>query len=320
MGLATPAEMGSFAELRAAFDAQLSYIVEEIVTAANRADSAHAAHRRYPLMSLFIDDCLAQARDVCAGGARYNLTGFVAGGLPNLVNSLAAIRSCVFEQRQVSWAELTDALRTNFAHAESLRRRLLSAPKWGNADPRVDAFSGEIADRLYNELAPRANARGGRWQMALYSFVANHWMGERAGASADGRLAGDILTRNLNPTWGTDRKGPTAVLHSLSQIDFTTAPDGSSLDLRFDPALFATSEDRQTFIGFLKAFVDLGIMEMQISVVDTATLLDARAHPERHPHLLVRVAGYSARFVDLSPQEQEEIIGRSLQRWGEAGA
>jgi pyruvate-formate lyase len=144
--------------------------------------------------------------------------------------------------------------------------------------------------------------------------VTNHWMGNCLGASADGRPAGQILTRNLNPTWGSDRKGPTAILKSLSHIDFTAAPDGSSLDLRFDPALFTTPEQRQNFIGFLKAFVELGVMEMQISVVDTATLLDARQHPQNYPNLMVRVAGYSARFVDLTPLEQDEIIGRSQQQ------
>ena len=117
----------------------------------------------------------------------------------------------------------------------------------------------------------------------------------------------------MNPTWSSDRKGPTAILHSLSHIDFTTAPDGSSLDLRFDPATFATPELRRTFVDFLKAFVELGVMEMQITVVDTATLVDARIHPEMYPHLMVLVAGYSARFVDLIPVEQDEIIGRSQQ-------
>jgi choline trimethylamine-lyase len=315
VGCATPSVVHSIEELLSAFETQAHSLLEVIISATNRADSAHSSYRRYPLMSLFIDDCLSKAQDVCAGGARYNLTGCVFGGLPNVVNSLAAIQSSVFENQRITWPQLQEALRSNFAGSERLRQQLLAAPKWGNDDPRVDAFAAQINRQLYAELSPHTNARGGRWQLALYSFVANHWMGEKLGASADGRLARDILTRNLNPTWGTDHKGPTAVLRSLSQIDFTTAPDGSSLDLRFDPAMIQTPELRQTFIGFLKAFVELGIMEMQISVVDTETLLDARAHPEKHLNLLVRVAGYSARFVDLSPQEQDEIIGRSQQSW-----
>jgi formate C-acetyltransferase len=238
----------------------------------------------------------------------------VVGGLPNTVNSLSAIRRWVFETGSVSVAELVAGLRANFAGYEPLRRRLLSAPRWGNDEPQVDELAARITRRLYTELEGRRNARGGRWQLGLYSFVANHWMGQAAGASADGRLAGEMLTRNLNPAWGSDRKGPTAVLRSLSHIDFSLAPDGCSLDLRFSPVDFATPETRGKFIGFLKAFVALGVMQMGISVADTETLLDARAHPEKYPSLMVKVAGYSARFIDLSPQEQAELIGRSVQR------
>jgi formate C-acetyltransferase len=316
LGLATPpAEaLHSFDELLEAFWMQIHFVFDRLVLLTNQADAIHTTYRRYPLMSLFIDDCLPQARDVCAGGARYNLTGCVVGGLPNTVNSLSAIRRWVFETGSVSVAELVTGLRANFAGYEPLRRRLLSAPRWGNDEPQVDELAARITRRLYTELEGRRNARGGRWQLGLYSFVANHWMGQAAGASADGRLAGEMLTRNLNPAWGSDRKGPTAVLRSLSHIDFSLAPDGCSLDLRFAPADFATPETRGKFIGFLKAFVALGVMQMGISVADTETLLDARAHPEKYPSLMVKVAGYSARFIDLSPQEQAELIGRSVQR------
>jgi pyruvate-formate lyase len=311
-----PESFATFEELYAAFESQVRFALQHIVAATNRADLAHCAHRRYPLMSIFIDDCLAKAQDVCAGGARYNLFGCVVGGIPNLVNSLTAVRQCVYETHSMTLSDLLAALRTDFVGYASIRRQLLAAPKWGNDMAEVDSLAGRVANLLYNELSPQTNARGGRWQLALYSFVANHWMGSVLGASPDGRRARDILTRNMNPSWGSDRKGPTAILQSLSHIDYTTSPDGSSLDLRFDPATFATPELRQGFVAFLKAFVELGVMEMQITVVDTATLLDAQAHPEQYPHLLVRVAGYSARFVDLSPLEQDELIGRSQQRLG----
>jgi pyruvate-formate lyase len=316
LGAATPPaeRFASFDEVLNAFYSQVHQVFDWMVAAVNRADQEHCKYRRYPLMSLFIDDCLAKAKDVCAGGARYNLTGCVVAGLPNIVNSLAAIRRLVFEDRAFSMETLLAALRANFKGYEKVRQQLLAAPKWGNDLPEVDSLSTEVADRLYAELAPHRNARGGRWQLALYSFICNLWMGERDGATADGRLAGEMLTRNLNPTWGTDRLGPTAILKSLSHIDFSTSPDGSSLDLRFDPVIVQTPENRQAFIGFLKAFVNLKIMEMQISVVDTESLIDARAHPEKYPHLLVRVAGYSARFIDLPPEEQDELIGRSTQR------
>jgi formate C-acetyltransferase len=153
--------------------------------------------------------------------------------------------------------------------------------------------------------------RGGRFQLALYSFIDNNILGEATGASADGRLAGELPARNLNPAWGTDQNGPTAMLRSLGNIDFSKFPNGSALDLRLDPECVKTETSRETFAGFLKAFMDLGVM--QISMVDTETLLDARKRPEHYPDLMVKVAGYTARFVDLEPIEQDEVIGRNLQ-------
>ena len=304
-------EFESFDEVMEAFLAQLHYVSDWLAALVHDADRSHMANRRYPLMSLFIDDCLARGKDVCAGGARYNLTGCIAAGLPNVINCLGAIRERVFRQRALSMAQVTEALRANFAGHEDVRHELVTAPKWGNGDPRIDDLASIVTDALYDELAQRTNPRGGRWQLALYSFVANVPLGEAIGASADGRGSREILTRNLNPARGTDHEGPTAVLGSLSRIDFTKTPNGSALDLRFDPAPFLTPEGREKFVGFLKAFVNLGIMEMQATMVDTETLLAARRNPEQFPNLMVKVAGYSARFIDLPPHEQEEIIGRA---------
>jgi formate C-acetyltransferase len=225
-----------------------------------------------------------------------------------------AIKECVFSKKQMTMSELMTALRTDFDGQEQLRRQLLAAPKWGNGDNNMDVLATDVTEMLYSEFRHRANPRGGRWQLALYSFVANYGLGAAVGASADGRRAKTLLTRNLNPSWGTDREGPTGILRSLSNIDFTKFPNGSSLDLRFDPAPLLTKEGRAKFVGFLKGFVDLGVMTMQISMVDEETLRNAQQHPENYPHLMVKVAGYSARFIDLAPTEQEEIIRRTTQR------
>ena len=303
----------SFEDLMNSFRAQLHHACGAIIDFVNKADEVHMSQRRYPLMSLFIDECVDKGKDVCEGGARYNLTGAIIAGLPNVVNTLAAIRHVVYEHRSIGGAELFNALASDFAGLDDVRQRLLRSPKWGNGDNSVDPLASEVTEALYGEFSTIKNPRGGRWQVALYSFVSNYSMGEAVGASADGRHAGEMLTRNLNPSWGTDRNGPTAVLGSLSNIDFTKFPNGASLDLRFDPRELVTSEGKQRFIDFLKGFVNLGVMQMQLSMVDTKTLLDAKAHPDRWPNLLVKVAGYSARFVDLSEKEQEEIIERTAQ-------
>jgi pyruvate-formate lyase len=308
--------MESFDEVIEAFFTQLGVAREKLARLVNHTDASHSANRRYPLMSVLMEDCIGRGRDVCAGGARYNLTGCIIAGLPNVVNSLTALRERIFDQDCCTPAELLEALQRNFEGEEALRRLLLSAPKWGNGEADTDELARLVTDRLYEEYKGLVNARGGRWQLALYSFMANWGLGEVCAASADGRPAREHLTRNLNPTWGTDLSGPTAVLNSLSAIDFTQFPDGSALDLRFDPRLFETEAARQSFVGFLKAFVDLGVMEMQLSFADADTLRAAREHPEQHQHVMVRVAGYSARFIDLEAREQEEVINRTEQGWG----
>ncbi|HGJ65970.1 TPA: hypothetical protein ENS27_11360 [bacterium] len=309
-----PKKFDDFSDIMQSFSQQLHYVCDRLVALVNYADESHITNRRYPMMSLFFDDCIAKGKDVCSGGTRYNLTGCIVAGLPNVVNSLSAIKECVFIKQITSMSELISAIQADFDGYESLRRQLLLARKWGNGDTEVDLIAKEVTDMLYSEMRHRTNPRGGRWQLALYSFVANFGLGSVVGASADGRHAREMLTRNLNPSWGTDRQGPTGILRSLSSIDFTQFPNGSSLDLRFDPEPLQTSEGIDKFVGFLKAFVDLGVMTMQISMVDEETLLDARQHPENCPNLMVKVAGYSARFVELSAQEQEEIIRRTTQR------
>ncbi|MEK7397117.1 MAG: pyruvate formate lyase family protein, partial [Candidatus Poribacteria bacterium] len=309
-----PIKFDTFDDVMDSLSRQLHYICDKMVSLVNYADESHIANRRYPMMSLFIDDCIAKGKDVCTGGARYNLTGCIVAGLPNVVNSLCAIKECVFVKKLMTMAELIDALRKDFDGYEMMRRQLISAPKWGNGDPSVDLLASQVTDMLYAEMRHRTNPRGGRWQLALYSFVANYGLGSVIGASADGRHARDMLTRNLNPSWGTDRNGTTAVLRSLSNIDFTKFPNGSTLDLRFDPEPLHTWEGRGKFMGFLKVFVDLGVMTMQISMVDEETLRDAQKNPEKYQNLMVKVAGYSARFVELSAQEQEELIRRTTQR------
>ena len=318
VGLPTPpaTNFRSYDDLRNAFDRQLAFIIDTAIAYVNDDDRLRVAGRRFPMMSLFVDDCIAAGEDVCAGGARYDLTGMIIAGAPNVINSLAAITHCVFDTGRLTMEDMLAAIDNDFVGHEQTRSLLQRAPKWGNGDDLTGTIAHDITDRIYQHVSRHANARGGCWQAALYSFVANQFLGNLVGATPDGRGKGDLLTRNLNPTLGTDREGPTAVLQSLAHIDFTQFPNGGTLDLRFDPTPFLAEQGRSAFVAFLKSFVALKVMQMQISMVDTDTLLDARQHPEKWPDLMVKVAGYSARFVDLSESEKDEVIGRSMQLIG----
>lgn len=307
------ASYATFDELLAAYVALVKRALLEYIDATNRADKAMIGNRAYPLMSVFIDDCIENGSDVIDGGARYDLTGIIIAGMPNLINSLTAIREVVYEQKETDLQTLLEAMRADFDGYEKLRGKLLKATKWGNGDDKTGELAKIITDEMYDAVRAAKNARGGRYQLALYSFVANQPMGSCTGALPDGRKARTILTRNMDPAWGTAKKGPTEVLHSLSHIDMTQFPNGSALNLRFDPAPLATQQGRDLFGDFLMGMVDLGVMQVQLTFADTETLLDARANPEKYPDLMVKVAGYSARFVDLSEDEKDEIIGRSAQ-------
>ena len=318
VGLGTPpaTSLRGFDDLMEAFERQLAFAVDKALRWVNGVDRLRMAGRRFPMMSLFVEDCIAAGEDVCSGGARYDLTGMIVSGLPNVIDSLAAVKHCVFDTQHLTMDAVIEALHLDFDGHEATRQELLLAPKWGNGDGYTGAIARRVTDKIYANASMHTNARGGRWQVAIYSFVTNQTLGRLVGALPDGRRKGDILTRNLNPSWGTDREGPTAVLRSLAHIDFTQFPNGGTLDLRFDPAPFVAETGRPAFIGFLKGFVTLGVMQMQISMVDTDTLLDARKHPEKWPNLMVKVAGFSARFVDLSEAEKDELVGRTLQRVG----
>ncbi len=308
-------DIKSFDDVINVFDKQLGFVINKAVACVNDSDNLRVAGRRFPMMSLFVEDCIAAGEDVCTGGARYNLTGMIVAGVPNVINSLAAIKNCVFETGKFSIDELITAIDNNYDGFDNIRKQLLQAPKWGNGDDSTGAIAHDITNRIYNHLSNHSNARGGRWQAALYSFVANNFLGQLLSATPDGRRKGEIVTRNLNPTCGTDHEGPTAILQSLAYIDFTGFPNGGTLDLRFDPQPFLNEEGRSAFIAFLKGFTALKVMQMQITMVDTATLLSARKNPENWSDLMVKVAGYSARFIDITEIEKDEIIGRSMQRF-----
>lgn len=311
------AELSVYGDFGSFFSGYLHHVKEvlaETIKTAGKIDAHLKTRRSYPLMSMFIEDCISKGKDVCAGGARYNLTGIIVSGLTNTVNALSAVNDVIFEKKAASLSELSGALRGNFEGYDSLRTKLLAAPKWGNGDAETDSLAARITDALYDTAKSFRNARGGRYQLALYSFCANIEMGRRMGASADGRLAGQVLTRNLNPTPGTDKNGPTEILRSLSVIDMTKFVNGTSLDLRFDPTPYQSEDGRKKFADFLRGMMELGVMQIQCSFADTETLLDARKNPRLYPDLMVKVAGYSARFVDLSDIEKDELIARTSQR------
>lgn len=306
------AEVTSFPALLDAVYRQVDYAVECIITEANTTDHIHAEAAPLPFESLLVPGCIENARDVTAGGARYNFTGPVGVGSATVGDSLAAIKWFVFEEKAISLADLGQMLDDDFAGHEAWRQRLINrAPKFGNDDDFVDDLVVGMTNRFFDRVETGRNPRGGGMIPALYSVTAHVGAGKQVGATPDGRRAGAPLSDGLSPTYGRDVKGPTAALRSVAKVDLVRAPNGVIVNQRLAPGLLSTDAGRLKMSQLLQSFVEAGAFHWQFNVVPTAALLDAQEHPEQYRDLVVRVAGYSAFFVDLSRAAQDAIIQRS---------
>jgi formate C-acetyltransferase len=315
VGLDTPLldRLASFAELEAAYDAQLAHFVELMIRGCNVVDRIHAELLPSPFLSLVIQDCVARGVDVTAGGARYNFSGPQGVQIANVADSLAAVRQAVFEERWGAAGELLEALRSDFAGAAALRQRLIHrAPKYGNDDSRVDALAQRWGDRFSALVGQYPTIRGGVYQPGFYTVSAHVPMGAAVGALPDGRRAREPLADGgLSPMTGRDRAGPTAVLRSVSKLNLELASNGTLLNMKFLPSFFQQGDALDKFVLLLRGFCALKIPHVQFNVVSADTLRRAQARPDDYRNLVVRVAGYSAYFTELDRKLQDEIIERT---------
>lgn len=300
-----------FAELLAAYRDGLRRAVADIAAAVNSNQEVKARLRPQPMRSLLIDDCLEAGSEFNAGGARYNWSVVNVAGLANVVDSLAAIREVVFDNHEVTGAQLLDVLHRDFAGAEPLRTRLTRCPRFGNDDPRADELAASVADFLFREFLAHRPWRGGRFLPSCLMFTTYADAGKPVSATPDGRHAGDPLADSAGPVQGRDRRGPTAMLRSVARLPHHLAAGTLVVNARFTRRFFTTALGRERLKDLVRTYFDLGGMQIQINVVDQETLRDAIAHPERHEDLIVRVGGYSEYFNRLSPELQGTILQRT---------
>ncbi len=192
-----------------------------------------------------------------------------------------------------------------------MRSYFLRLPKFGNDDPAVDGWTRYVVERFNHILARFRNTRGGAYTTGLYSVTAHQSFGELTGALPHGRQQGQAFASGIAPVNGMDRQGPTALINSVNRLDFTQTANGLNFNIKLDPFTLRGKTGRAGLNGLVQTYFRRGGMQMQVNVLDPEMLIEARDHPERHPHLLVRVSGYSAYFNDLTPAMQEEIIQRS---------
>jgi len=234
-------------------------------------------------------------------------------GPTNVADSLAAVKKFVFDEKKITMKELIEILDRNWEGREDLRQMMLTqAPKYGNDDDYVDLLARDVQNRTEAVIEEFESNWGLKYVGDGSGVSATYGLAFDTRATPDGRRDGEpFADATLSPAPGADRKGPSAVLKSASKID-TLQTYQQLLNQKFLPQ-FLQGEYRELFYSYLKTWGDLGISHIQFNVVDRATLLDAQQHPERHMNLIVRVAGYSAYFVDLSKGLQDHIIARAEQ-------
>mgnify|MGYP004488015143 CR=1 FL=1 len=320
---ARPGGFASYGELERALEDTIAHYVSLMARGCDTCDLAHRVTSPTPLLSCLVSDCLERGLDVTEGGARYNPSGVQGVGTANLADSLVTLRRGVLGddghgghvEPMTSYAKLTAAMRRDWTGEgdELLRQAILGRlPKYGNDVDEVDLLGRHFLEFYAHEVERYENVRGGRFQPGSYTVSAHVPLGAACGATPDGRHAHEQLADGgLSPMAGRDGHGPTASLMSVSKLNNALESNGSLLNVKFSPSALEGETGLAKLAAYIRAFSRLGIQHIQFNVVDRATLVDAQEHPERHRDLVVRVAGYSALFVELSRAIQDDIIRRT---------
>ncbi len=301
----------SLDQLLEAWNRQLHHFIDLKVRGNAIFERMYADCAPAPYLSLLIDDCIATGTDYNAGGARYN-TSYIQGvGTGTLTDSLAAIEHLVFREGRLTMAELLEAVGGNFADQEPLRQLLKNkAPRYGNDDDRADAIMTRCFDLFFQAVDGRPNGRGGTYHIDMLPTTCHVYFGKVCGATPDGRPAETPLSEGISPVQGADRQGPTAVFQSAAKMDHLKT-GGTLLNVKLSPQLLEGEPGLDRLSALVRGYFKQDAHHVQFNVVTADTLRQAQQDPDNHRHLIVRVAGYSDYFCDLSPELQEEIIART---------
>lgn len=303
----------TFEDLEKAFQQQIDYFIDKMMQCEVIVEKAHQDCLPTAFLSSVIDDCLENGLDVTKGGAKYNLSGIQMIQIANLADSLAAMKQLVYDDQVIDAKELLAALQSDFKGYEIIQTMLLNkVPKYGNDVEWVDRLGAKWAEYFRSRMKDYTNYRGGPYHTGMYTVSAHVPMGENVGASPDGRNAlTPLADGGMSPVYGRDLKGPTAVLKSVSRLNNSLTTNGGLLNMKFLPEFFETKNGMNKFENFLRAFVDLKVPHIQFNVVRREDLEDAQVRPQLHKSLTIRVAGYTAYFVELAHKLQDEIIERT---------
>ncbi|MFZ5354400.1 MAG: trans-4-hydroxy-L-proline dehydratase [Bacillota bacterium] len=313
LGLQTgdPRSLESFDELFEAFAKQLRYFIDIKIKGNNIIEKLYAAYMPSPFLSIITDDCIKKGKDYNAGGARYNTTYIQGVGIGTITDSLSAIKYFVFDEKSITMEQLMNALASDYGNCEPLRQRLMNkAPRYGNDDDYADEIMSRVFNEFFNAVDGRKTMRDGTYRINMLPTTCHVYFGSVIGATTDGRKAGKPLSEGISPVQGTDRKGPTAVIKSAAKMDHIRT-GGTLLNQKFTPQLLQGEDGLMKLVYLVRAYFKMKGHHIQFNVVDAETLRKAQQCPEQFNDLIVRVAGYSDYFNNLSKGLQDEIIART---------
>jgi trans-4-hydroxy-L-proline dehydratase len=303
----------TFDQFLEAFHRQLRHFLDVKIAGSHIIERMYATLMPAPFLSIITDDCIRNGRDYNAGGARYNTRYIMPVGPGTAADSLSAIKYHVFDHGTVAMADLVRAVRADFIGHESLRQLLVNkTPKYGNDDEYADAFVTTLCDWLFRDIDGRRGPTGSVYHVNYLSTTCHVYFGSVCGATPDGRHAWVPVSDGISPAHGADRGGPTAVIRSAARMDHARS-GGTLLNQKFTPALLEGAEGIDQLAHLVRAYFKLDGHHIQFNVVTAETLRAAQAEPEKHRDLIVRVAGYSDYFCDLTKGLQDEIIERTEQ-------
>ncbi len=305
-------EFKSYEEVEQAYYRQLANIVKHTAIATVEAQRLHEVMVPRPFLSACHEHCLESGHDLANGGGEYNVGPVMTGiGLGCMSDALAVIKKLVFEEKKITMEELLKALDANWEGYEELHMMAKNCPKFGNDDEYVDSIANRMSNFYYEQVHSYLDCNGKPFLSAFMGISNYIPTGRVVGATPDGRKAGEPLTEGVSPYAGNDKSTPLAALRSAAKINHDIHSGGTLLNMRLGQELVSTKRGQANLGALLQSYFAMGAFHTQINCVSNETLRDAQDHPENYKDLLVRVAGYSTQWVNLSKEMQEAIIARN---------
>ena len=303
----------SYDELYEAYKKRVEYLIDIKIEGSNIIEKIYAEYMPAPFLSIITNDCISRGKDYNAGGARYN-TNYIQGvGIGTITDSLAAIKYNVFDEKKFTMEELIEALEHNFEGYDMIANLVRNkTPKYGNDDDYADNIMKDVFNFYQKTVTGRPNMKGGTYRVNMLPTTCHVYFGEVMNASPNGRLAQKPVSEGISPEKGADVNGPTAVIKSCSKMDHLRT-GGTLLNQKFTPSVVKGEEGLDNMANLVRAYFNMDGHHIQFNVIDRETLIRAQQNPDEYKDLIVRVAGYSDHFRNLSKALQDEIIERTEQ-------